>query len=186
MAVGCDWNRRLAVKEKEFPVKILWVVLLLVSSAFAQSPVKSDPWKALSFLEGTWVATAQGSGDVSSSGRYTFRRELDGTILARHSTSDPGCKGPAEFDCKHGDLLYLYAEGGGIKAIYFDNEGHVIHYDVSTPEATTAVFLSEARPGPRFRLTYVLKGGVMSGRFEMQMPGQTEWKLYLEWSGGKG
>jgi hypothetical protein len=39
--------------------------------------------------------------------------------------------------------------------MYFDNEGHVIHYNVSTPDATTVVFLSDASgAGPQFRLMY--------------------------------
>jgi hypothetical protein len=25
----------------------------------------------------------------------------------------------------------------------------------------------------------------MAGKFQMQPPGQTEWRSYLEWSGGK-
>jgi hypothetical protein len=40
-------------------------------------------------------------------------------------------------------------------------------------------------PGPQFRLTYELKNSVLSGKFQMQMPGQSDWKSYLEWSGGK-
>jgi hypothetical protein len=73
-----------------------------------------------------------------------------------------------------------------MKAIYFDNEGHVIHYDVSTPDPTTAVFLSDASAtGPQFRLTYQRKNSTMSGKFQVRMPGQTEWQSYLEWSGDK-
>jgi hypothetical protein len=30
-----------------------------------------------------------------------------------------------------------------------------------------------------------LKGAIMAGKFQMQMPGQTDWKSYLEWSGGR-
>ena len=148
----------------------------------------ADPWKALGFLEGTWNAKTSGNSEVDSSGTYTFKRELDGHILARHSRTDAGCKGPENFDCEHGDLLYVYAESQGqpLKAIYFDNEGHVIHYDVSTPAPGTVVFLSESSgPGPQFRLIYELKDSVMSGRFQMRMPGQTEWRSYLEWSGGR-
>jgi hypothetical protein len=60
----------------------------------------------------------------------------------------------------------------------------VIHYAVSTPTATTAVFVSEpAKPGPPFKLSYELRGGVMYGKFEMLLPGQAEWKPYLVWSG---
>lgn len=129
--------------------------------------------------------TAGGSTGAAAAGTYVFRKELNGHILARHSSSD-SCKGPADFDCDHHDLLYVYPEGGLLKAIYFDGEGHVIHYEVSTPGISTAVFLSSAtQPGPQFRLTYERKETVMSGKFQMHMPGQTEWKSYLEWSGPK-
>ena len=53
---------------------------------------------------------------------------------------------PAKFDCSHGDLLYLFQDAAGtpLKAIYFDNEEHVIHYDVSTPASNRVVFLSDS------------------------------------------
>ena len=153
----------------------------------AQGPAvakASDPFEALGFLLGSWKAHGTGGGAVAD-GTYAFRRELGGHVLARHS-GGANCKGPESFDCQHRDLLYVYAEAPGqpLKAIYFDNEGHVIHYDVMTPEPTSVVFLSEtASGGPRFRLSYALKGGVMSGSFAMQPPGQTTWRPYLEWSG---
>jgi hypothetical protein len=113
--------------------------------------------------------------------------ELSGHVLARHSTV-AGCKAPADFNCEHLDLLYIYPDGPARKlnAIYFDNEGHVLHYDVSAPGPNSAVFLSDsALPGPQFRLSYELKDAMLSGKFQMRMSGQTEWKSYLEWSGGR-
>lgn len=163
-------------------------ILIFAATTFAQSTAQAaDPWKSIGFLQGSWSATAQGPGDVATSGRYTFAPELDHHVMARHSTTDPNCKGPATFDCAHGDLLYIFQNTPAqpLKAIYFDNEGHVIHYDVSTPDATTVIFLSEPGPGPRFRLVYRLNGAVMSGKFQMQMPGQNDWKSYLEWTGGR-
>lgn len=146
----------------------------------------SDPFRNLSFLEGTWDANVQNIAAVTESGRYTFQRELNGHILARHATNDSTCKAPANYDCAHSDLLYVFPDtsAGGLKAIYFDNEGHVIHYDVSTPEPGGVVFLSEPGPGPQFRLAYELRAGVMTGRFQMKMRGQGDWHTYLEWSGG--
>lgn len=148
----------------------------------------ADPWKALSFLEGTWEARAQaGSAGAQVDGTYTFKLELKHHVLARHS-APAACRGPEAFNCEHGDLLYVYQEAVGqpLKAIYFDNEGHVIHYAVSTPNSTKAIFVSEASPsGPQFQLAYELKDAVMSGKFQMRMPGQAEWKSYLEWSGPK-
>jgi len=155
----------------------------------AQTPANpaADPFKPLAFLEGTWDANVQNSNVIKLTGRYSFGRELEGHILARHASSDPDCKGPANFDCAHRDLLYIFQDspGSALKADYFDNEGHVIHYDVSTPTPTSAVFLSTPGPGPRFRLSYELSSGVMTGKFQMHMPDQSEWHTYLEWSGGR-
>jgi hypothetical protein len=84
--------------------------------------------------------------------------------------------------------LYVYVDSPGqaLKAIYFDSEGQVIHYDVSTPDPATAVFLSDASvPGPQFQLIYTLKDSIMSGKFQIRMSGQAEWRSYLEWSGAK-
>jgi hypothetical protein len=172
-------------------MKVLVVAALSALSLAASSQALStapDPWKALAFLEGTWEArTMAGSAGAQASGTYTFTPELKRHILARHSTS-AACEGPESFDCLHADLLYVYQDGEGkpLKAIYFDNEGHVIHYEVSTPDSTTAIFISDAAAsGPRFQLVYHLKAAVMSGKFQMRMPGQAEWKSYLEWSGQK-
>ena len=165
-------------------------VFLLAFPLFAQNTATTaaavDPFRSLSFLEGTWEAKTQ--GDAAASSNYTFSPELKNHVLGRHGDAYTNCKGPAQFDCEHNDLFYVYVEGPGqrLRAIYFDNEGHVIHYDVTTPAPTTVVFLSDAsQPGPQFRLTYELKGATMSGKFQMHMPGQADWKSYLEWSGGK-
>jgi hypothetical protein len=157
-------------------------------SAPAQTAQPINPFQPLTFLMGTWEAkTADKS--VTASGTYTFQTELNGHVVARHSPSDTAkCKGPADFNCEHGDLLYIYVDAPGqpLRAIYFDNEGHVIHYTVTAPTATTAEFLSDpAQPGPEFRLFYELKGAVMFGKFQMRMPGKQDWQSYLEWAGSK-
>jgi hypothetical protein len=160
------------------------------ASILAQTP-PPDRWQALNFLLGTWAANVQGgSAGASSNGLYAFELELKRHVLARVYAGPVNCVAPVSqtFDCQHSDLLYIYQEGDGqpFKAIYLDNEGHVIHYDVSTPDATTAVFLSAASAtGPQFRLIYQRKNSTMSGKFQMRMPGQTDWKSYLEWSGEK-
>lgn len=171
-----------------------WFALLflaLAPSAFAQSsPVGADrdPFASLSFLLGTWEAKTINTPDVTAIGIYTFQMELKNHLVARHSTSAGGCQGPTGFDCAHGDLLYIYSDNptGLLRAIYFDNEGHTIHYVVTAPTPTTAEFLSDTtQPGPQFRLFYELKAGIMNGRFQIRMPGQQEWKSYLEWTGAR-
>jgi hypothetical protein len=171
-------------------LKIGLMALLGSACLLAQPPhaSASDAFESLRFLEGEWSAATPGNaGAPMVVGSYTFRRELGGHVLARHSTS-ASCKAPTDFDCEHGDLLYVYVEEPGqrLKAIYFDNEGHVIHYGVTTPAAGSVVFLSDPSiPGPQFRLEYELKSEAMSGKFQVRVPGQGEWKSYLEWSGKK-
>jgi hypothetical protein len=170
--------------------KLVATVLFCAPSLLAQTASNSVPttaaWKPLEFLIGTWEARTQGgSAGAAGSGTYSFKTDLRDHVLARHS-STTGCKGPTDYNCEHGDLLYVYPDAiaKSYKAIYFDNEGHVIHYEVSTPTPTTATFLSNpSQPGPQFRLSYELKGSTMYGKLQMRMPAQTEFKSYLEWSG---
>jgi hypothetical protein len=151
-----------------------------------QTPAKPDLWAGLRFLLGSWEAkTTGGFAQAQASAGYAFRLELREHIMARHSRSG-ACTAPDDFNCQHSDLLYIYPSGNGpaLEAIFFDNEGHVIHYNVTTPKPNAVVFLSDpAQPGPQYRLSYDLLEGVMSGKFELQMPGQTEFMTYLEWSG---
>ncbi len=177
-------------KVKRMMIKQLLVTALLGTALRVQGQPQTpaaDPWQPLRFLLGTWeAATQSGSAGATGTGTYMFQLELRNHVLARH-TATAGCKGPADFDCEHGDLLYVYQDSPGLplKAIYFDNEGHVIHYDVTVPEPNTAVFISAPTAGPQFRLTYELKGRVMQGKFQMRMAGQSDFKSYLEWSGAK-
>ena len=147
---------------------------------------KADPWFGIRFLLGSWTAkTTGGVAQAQVSAGYSFRLELRDHVMARHSRSG-ACSAPDDFNCLHNDQLYIYpaATGQSLEAIYFDNEGHVLHYAVSTPKPGTAVFLSDpAQPGPQYRLSYTFLDGVMTGQFEMKMPGQTEFMSYLEWSG---
>jgi hypothetical protein len=162
--------------------------LLLALSIQAQTAPAENPFQSLSFLEGTWEAKTAGSSRVDAGGRYAFVLELKNHIMGRHTIGKGSCKGPENFDCDHGDLLYIYPDGPqkALHAIYFDNEGHVIQYRVSTPAPDTAVFLSDnSQPGPQFRLIYERKVNTMFGKFQMRLPGQSEWKAYLEWSGDK-
>jgi len=152
----------------------------------AKSPAKADSWAGIRFLLVSWEAkTTGGVAQAQVSASYSFRLELRDHVLARHSRSG-SCSAPDDFDCQHSDLLYVYSAstGAALEAIYFDNEGHIIHYAVSTPKPGTVVFLSDpAQPGPQYRLSYTFLAGVMSGQFEMKMPSQTEFTSYLEWNG---
>ncbi len=167
--------------------KFVFLLWMCGTVALGQTASTADTWKPLRFLIGTWEAkTSGGSAGAASTGDYSFRLDLREHILSRH-TAGGRCKGPADYNCEHQDLLYVYPEGPNqFAAIYFDNEGHVIRYRAEIPAANSVVFLSEAsQPGPQYRLSYELKGGIMYGKFQIRAPGQQSFASYLEWSGRK-
>jgi len=117
-------------------------------------------WTALGALLGSW--TGEGSGDPGQgTGGFSFASDLQGKILVRKSYADyPATKDRPAFS--HQDLMVVYQEPDTrlSKAVYLDNEGHVINYTVTlSPDAKSIVFLSELRPStPRYRLIYIMTG----------------------------
>jgi ABC-type uncharacterized transport system ATPase subunit len=77
-------------------------------------------------------------------------------------------------------VVYLDFNGYPSKAIYFDNEGHIINYTITYSEKSV-VFISNKTPEvPTFRLTYtLLEGGTVSTKFEMSQDGE-KFTTYLE------
>jgi hypothetical protein len=162
--------------------------LLLPTGSSAQSGSAKDPFRSLAFLQGTWTANTNtnGSAGATATGTYTFALDLKGHALQRTSSVDK-CNGPNSFDCQHHDQLTIYANPSGtLKALYIDNEGHVIDYTIATPDPTTAIFTSEGpAAAPHFKLIYHLDGKMMIGKFQGATPGSTDFHSYLEWSGTK-
>jgi len=114
---------------------------------------------------------------------YTLKPKLDGNILERKGVTDiPAMAGrPA---VHHEDVMIIYKnmEGNPVKSIYFDNEKHVINYNITYSE-NKIILVSEVNPGtPRFRLTYEkLEDKLMNIRFEMAMPNAPDdFKMYIE------
>jgi hypothetical protein len=145
--------------------------LALVASLLAAEPAGAapDPFQALSFLEGTWAAEPDAQG---ATGRFSLARELDGRVLVRRNRLETRAKGDRPV-APHEDLLVVWPEGGALRADYWDNEGHVIHYAVQA--AAGGVRLVSSGPGPRFRLTYVpVEKGLVEVRFEIAPPDKPE------------
>jgi hypothetical protein len=155
-------------------------LLLLTPALVAQAPSpQADAFGPVRFLEGEW--TGEGDGQPgAAAGRACFRFELEGRVMVRRNRADlAASKGrPA---ARHEDLMTLFVEGGQLKAIYFDNEAHVIRYQV-TPLQEGVAFTSEPGPGPRFRLSYLKKAETLvTVRFEIASPGKPEaFSTYLE------
>jgi hypothetical protein len=126
-----------------------------VSSEVKQPRSVKPDWSAYEFLLGTWEGG--GSGNPGEGyGRYSFEKDLQGQILIRKNLTEyQATKDRPAFS--HSDLMIVYfSDSSSTSAIYFDNEGHVIHYSVFIAEqGTRAVFTSNpSTSAPRFRLTY--------------------------------
>jgi hypothetical protein len=156
-------------------VVFLASILLFTELVPAQQSAKPVSWHAFEFLLGEWVG--EGSGDPGQGvGGFTFLPDLQNTVLVRKNYANyPATKDRPAFS--HNDLMVLYQETGKIRAVYFDNEQHVINYSVTlSNDANSVIFVSDAlAAAPRFRLTNT-KMGIESIKitFEIAPPGKPE------------
>ena len=142
--------------------------------ALAESPAP-DPWSGLRLLMGEWASTSGGGAPGEAiSGGFTFSLDLDGHILTRHGHSAYAPKAGEKEGIKHSDLLVVFPTSAGLRATYWDNEGHVIQYGVKA-EPAGVTFESDATvPGPRFKLVYERSQGDASAvAFFIAQPGGT-------------
>lgn len=138
---------------KKVATILIWIIL---SAAFAwsQPRPRAIDWRPFRFLIGQWVGESADQGQ----GVASFQFDLQDKILVRRNQADyAGTADRPAFS--HQDLLVVYpapVEGDAFRAIYFDNEGHVIHYAVTvSADGNQIIFQSETVAGqPRFRLTY--------------------------------
>jgi hypothetical protein len=152
------------------------LLTLMTAACFAATP----DWGPAQFLVGNW--TGEGSGQPGAgAGAFSFIPDLDGKVLVRRSFAEYPASGgkPAS---RHEDLMVVYhgETASQLRAIYFDSEGHVIHYS-GTASAAGVVFVSEGKPGEvRYRLTYTATGkDTLRLQFEIAAPGK-DFARYLE------
>lgn len=143
----------------------------------------ASSWEAYQFLLGEWEGGHEGDPGQGQ-GRFSFSFALDQNILVRRNrTVFPGTSEREGYT--HDDLLIIYSEITGMRrAIYFDNEEHVIHYEVNVSSDQKMIALeSDPLPtAPQFRFTYIKTGDeTMEARFEIAPPGKPgAFTVYLE------
>ncbi len=146
-----------------------------------ENPIKIN-WDSWKFLIGEWVGEGGGNPGQGTGG-FTFYPDLQNRILIRKNFANypPTNNNPA---FRHDDLMIIYQENDSTKAIYFDNEGHVINYSISFSEnKETIVFLGEVKlNSPTFRMTYIkIKEDKVKILFEIAPPGNANaFSLYIE------
>jgi hypothetical protein len=150
---------------------------------FGQGAQAPDPWAGWRFLLGTWTGAGGGKPGQVKKDLTSFGFELGGSILVRKNHVVFAPKKGEKRGLVHDDLLYIYPtqDESRFHAIYFDNEGHVIHYKAVTLAKQDAVRLESEDPptAMRFRADFVLNpDGSVTAPFWMAAPGDT-FKVYV-------
>jgi hypothetical protein len=159
---------------------LITFMVLALQPAFTQ-PI-ADKWARWNLLLGEWVGEGNGQPGQGS-GSFSFSFDLDGKVLVRKSHTDfPESK---EKDASvHNDLMFIYPDFNNSvsKAIYFDNEGHVINYSISY-SVNSIVLTSETIPNvPIFRLSYsIIDNDTVNVKFEVAPFNKPEaFRTYIE------
>ncbi len=161
----------------------LGILLILTGSLFAQEGGQPKGLQQLNFLMGEWIG--DGSGNPGQGiGGFSFSYDLQNTVLVRKNYAEyPATENKPAF--RHEDLTVIYhAPDDTLRAVYFDNEGHVIHYVVEPgDDGRSATFISApAEQNARYRLCYTTTNeNEVAIHFEIAPPGQPEaFSMYLE------
>lgn len=160
---------------------LLLICTIFVTNFYAQ-PVEKNIWKAYDFLIGTWEGEGNGQPGQGS-GTVSFEYSLDKKVIIRKNHNEyPASNSRPAF--VHDDLSVYYLENNLYRAVYFDNEGHVIHYSNNfSADSTSLVMVSDINQGaPRYRFTYTkLEPLKIRVTFELAPPGKPEeFKKYVE------
>jgi len=127
---------------------------------------KADRWTQFRFLIGNWSGDGVGPAGKGL-GNMTVETDLDNAILRMTNQ--------VEFASQDKKTLYrgTMVVSSEQKALFLDNEGHVLHYTVTaTPRTITFVSVREPVPVlPRFRFIYNdLGGGKVRCSFDVAPP----------------
>jgi hypothetical protein len=156
------------------------ILLIVISLLFSVQALAQD-WGPLQFLLGTWTTDQPSTGARAlGTGSFSFSPDLQGKVLVRKSFAEyPPENGKPAY--RHDDLMIVYRDGDShLRAMYFDNEDHVIEYSVQ-PSAHGVVFESQGSSvASRYRLTYTATGADHAKlKFEIALP-EKDFTTYIE------
>lgn len=150
---------------------IVFTVFFLSILTLSNAQQKSINWSKWKYLAGNWEGVGTGKPGEGT-GYFSFKFELDSNVLIRKNHAEyPATDTRPE--TIHDDMLIIYSDTSGNpgKALYFDNEGHIIKYKIEYFDISI-IMTSISDPGSyRFRLTYVpVDDKTVSIKFEMADP----------------
>lgn len=151
------------------------IAILFVAGCAHTAPVVQPTstvgpeWAPLTALVGTWAGEDPTS---HARGRFTLAPDLEGHVLVRRNTDD-SARG------HHEDLMIITRGPQGLRAIYVDNEDHVIAYAITGTATHVEMTSDEVAGAPRFRLTYDVRGpDELAIDFAIAPPGASAFQHY--------
>ena len=162
-------------------LRITSLFLILTVVCFGQ---QGTAWDKFTWLMGKWEG--EGSGQPGQGGgTFSFEYDLDKEIIVRKSHSEYPAT-PDKPEVIHDDLMIIYMDGNPEpRAIYFDNEGHVINYSIIFTNNSIILTSDVIENVPVFRLTYTLLGNnTINTEFGMSQDG-TNFTTYIEGKSNK-
>ena len=147
---------------------ILFLVsLLILNSGSVSFPQQNKEYR---FLIGEWVGSGGGTGSGQGEGSSVFRFDLDSSVVIRENYAHyPAQNNKPEYT--HKDLMVIYWQAESPKAIYIDNEKHVINYNIELREDKFIFTSEEVKGSPQFRMIYnKLDNTQMNLNFEIAPP----------------
>jgi hypothetical protein len=168
---------------------LIFFILLFVTFILNPSVTLAQniDWSQWDYLVGQWTGDNSGEPGVGT-GFFIFQKDLNNEILTRKSHTEFAAK-IQEPKAVHNDIMIIYPDKSETpdKAIYFDNEGHVINYSI-TYEGNSIILTSEPMNDlSKVRFTYTkIDDNNVKMKFEISVTGQPDaFKTYLEGSAHK-
>jgi hypothetical protein len=160
-------------------IKISLTMFLFLIPVFTSYPQEGNLAK-FKFLIGKWVGSGGGSSSSQGVGASIFRFDLDSNVIIRENYAHYSAQNNNP-EYTHKDLMIIYYQSDTPKAVYFDNEKHVINYNIEFADNKVIFTSIEIREAPQFRLTYEEDGNnKMKLYFDIAPPNTPgKFKLYI-------
>jgi len=160
-------------------VSLIFTILGALAVQPALPAQKSATLEDLRFLVGDWKGEGGGKPGQAAAGGFSFNYELQGKVLVRRSFSEYAATSerPA---FRHDDLMIVFqdSDAKGLRAEYFDSEGHTIQYQATmSDDGRTLTFISEpSQSAPRYRFIFYRQPqpDVLTFEFDIAPPGKPD------------
>jgi hypothetical protein len=149
---------------------VLFLISFLILNLCSVSFPEGNNLSKFQYLIGEWVGSGGGSGSGQGNGGSVYRFDLDSNVIIRENYAHyPAQNNKPEYT--HKDLMVIYYQSASPKAIYFDNEKHIINYNIKIEENKLIFTSEEVKGSPQFRMTYDKpEGNLMNLNFEIAPP----------------